>query len=1031
MEPFKFEKETILDPPTIHKHIYAQNGTTMYKQMQRDPNLKLAPFVRKPNGGPNKWVFPYESVVWDRWLNGDPYQEKIPPPTFPIGNGGFELNPNRSKGEPVYLPKYLRLWDFVHNPDHYVNPELDPDLRKRPFPTYVSDNGPYSDPDINMVPPYLPDTKFEDEPWVISIPHPDNVIHILQEKPVIQKVAFVRAFDTNTDQFKLSPKDIKDVAQPLRLDYNPHIKGEYVIRDVQSLNACGWYYFYRQKVVRSPHFNFPASEATLKAVIDARRNLARPEIRNNLNMAVLKALPKEAVIVNYFQAVVGKNSKDQMEIEQAMTTIDEVKRLVLASFNTPMYVPQYNARGEAIYTTSPTAIYTLELYDMIEREHQRRISLIYPDNFVDLSVPPILSDSIVGSIDAVVNGNNISWTVQSNNENEIIIEAVTPNMHEARINFTAAGVYNVVATIRRIGLDSEDRIATFQEKYVFIIDYITIDIFAYDPDTKSHLLTIAPKDVVTTKVLPIAEDTPIWRIARFSDFRLQRMRDQDEMKRYLAANREKIFNKYTTEESTSTSLSIEYSAYPQYHCVMVQYVLDLNSYIFILFHGTNIIYNIRHFGESIVLEQPTRSDLRTTRWLDPQRRVITEGPHADRIQVHFLSPLDLGVYSAHVFDSVTQEQLVEIDFGVGIRLIPGEDYSIRRYLPNPFLESVARHYTKHHKIDFWEFGRAFPGVLEYAFTCNTLISKHFDAIGFIDDLPTEMIGMAPENMSPPPYIIANSRNEDVFLIFDMEARRWRNMLLFHQDIVDTPIELVDVDFTNVLEKYGNISPKTHKVDTLGSMAQTYQSLVDRMQYLADYAKDLYDPLDFEELLVSLKNELNTQFMRLTGLRSNFLKTVYISTYKNMVEFKNSWIYLAAIHRFEKDQILTSTLGFYFQSLEDREDTVNLKEPLEKIANPPFIGDSSKALLSPNDQLKRLEFWKNIKYLSEFKPRTQIDLINLLIFYYLSEDRKLIKSNFEELCRRLEERKKNGWLIEGLDFIKYSLNFIYEIYEPKK
>lgn len=345
------------------------NSDEKYKEYKRTHPESTIEFLRELNDPKNnRWVFPFPLDIWDFWINQgispgphDPVNKPdnyIDPPEDNI-TGNYPIQPFRMidmKPSFIYSEKYIRLWDFIYNPEHFKN-NLTTGKRRFPFPRYMED-GSFSKYGTipSLVPPFLPDAVYNNHPtipyylWRYSIPLEDPVdLHLLPFNSVVsQKIGFIRAHGINPknslDQYAFYPVNVTEIMQdtpplpdnyqllkaiqlaskeivlflqPQRPDfskivnspdtttYSPMPYAPIVFSNASAYESNGWYYFFRQKIKQSDAFPMPQDKKVFAQLMNARRYLYRKMINDPsyfiapalfIEEAAAQSIPKVAAV---------------------------------------------------------------------------------------------------------------------------------------------------------------------------------------------------------------------------------------------------------------------------------------------------------------------------------------------------------------------------------------------------------------------------------------------------------------------------------------------------------------------------------------------------------------------------------------------------------------------------------------------------------------------------------------------------------------------------------------------------------------
>lgn len=538
----QIESLEILDSKDAYKEYYLYFG-------KNKPNV---PFLRKPNDEKNnRWVYPFPQDIWDFWVNkingklidnsSTDYIE------LPLDGttGQYPVAPFAiKKGRPshVYPKKYQRLWDFIYNPEFFLNPALRTE-RRMPYPRYMA-NRAYSVEGTlpSLVPPFLPDAVYPDHPllpyshWQYTISTTlDNFDDLLDPSLILkQTIAFIKAYgespSNSLERFSFSPLNItqseedrayhasssvvpslstfdnkasgvyfanellrleksgleifgnnnriyfyqpqrpdfsKTVIYPTTTTYSPMPYAPVVIHNANSYDSSGWYYFFRQKVGRSPSFPFSENEATFNQIIEGRNVFRmlqkRPasDVYSNDSLAesaAMRVLNKEASIYygyptyepdRVFHYPTPSPSEMTPEREYAYQQIISLKTLILLAVSINLYEPIIDQYGDPVYEETPYKIVTTHMYNSK--------SIIYPEKIVSfdfkksqsITVPSFLNISQPGFMDIFRNNRDIEWTPQNINASLVKLNFPYGSNHHVNLKFDVPGEYIVSCRVRQ------------------------------------------------------------------------------------------------------------------------------------------------------------------------------------------------------------------------------------------------------------------------------------------------------------------------------------------------------------------------------------------------------------------------------------------------------------------------------------------------------------------------------------------------------------------------------------------------------
>jgi hypothetical protein len=555
---FKEEKKLLTQETTqtdLLELIDSQDLFDSYNQKRSSSSLSNAgiPFLRKPNDEKNnRWVYPFPRDIWDYWINqvfdikGNPIKKIASndlknyidlPNTEESGReGGYYRHPfffDQKSGlfSHIYEEKYKRLWDFIYNPNFFLNPELEntgSQKRLFPFPRYGSDGKPLNYDRIpSLVPPFLPDVVYENHPempysnWQYGIPLNIPEFEDMLDPSIVlaQKVAFIRAYGSKPDQslemYEFDPVNItenqsrassstyftpeytetysnvpfanellilekqpqsiiatqkrivfyqpqradfsKSVIYPRTSTYSPMPYAPIVIHNANNYESSGWYYFFRQKVRRSPSFPFPKDEKTYNQIMTGfkiyKTLVNDPKNRGSsleylAKQSALRVLPKEAAVyygVGKFDPNTAYIRTISLSEEQknAESVIDNLKELIIQAINTSLYEPVFDKNGDPVYESTPYKIVTVYVLSL-------KRSLRYNFKSFDfkkthrITVPSFLNVSLPGYIDVEKNNRVIEWKPQGLNASLVNIDLSRGSNHHINIQFKLPGYYFIV-----------------------------------------------------------------------------------------------------------------------------------------------------------------------------------------------------------------------------------------------------------------------------------------------------------------------------------------------------------------------------------------------------------------------------------------------------------------------------------------------------------------------------------------------------------------------------------------------------------
>ena len=445
-------------------------------------------YLRKPNGeGENEgfWVYPFPKDVWDINVNRDmtvtDHVEIFTELDFRyISNPSKPVYGNYRDSDNVYPIKYARLWDFLYNQDHYLDPSLTRE-RSKPFPI----DSPSSEP---IVPDILADSTMPEElsyrypyaAWETAV-YPvgkstGDVDRVTRRRA--RKFSYVRAHGEHTppeslDAFNFEPHDVTNTVPPLfrvfkssseresSLSYNP-----IVLRGVDEYSTNGWISFYRQAVQITKNLQFAASGEIWDKFIASKNASEDRGNPRSLPEAVFFALDKERMTVwnngTEFPDVSSEGfSVFVMPIETNPTTGKIVKpsaakTKALSTLNLVLDLLRRNEGSgnirELVYDndrprfyTQPYRVVTIQVVtpsSLVPKMRVRRNAIFNHLKPWVLSVPPQLSVRSVGEI----NNFEEETTTWYTKDEQVRIERVPGTVHQATVDFLDFGRKTVYAS---------------------------------------------------------------------------------------------------------------------------------------------------------------------------------------------------------------------------------------------------------------------------------------------------------------------------------------------------------------------------------------------------------------------------------------------------------------------------------------------------------------------------------------------------------------------------------------------------------
>lgn len=342
---------------------------------------------------------------------------------YSISNGYPLTDPNDYESNPYLYPlKYQRLWNFIYNPEIFFNNNMAIGEPRRPFPlrtpellisftTRSNINSSSSSNNLfSLIPPFLPDTIlpgsiYSNWQYSIDLDYKESELTLFQGNTVQQKVAFIRAHGDRTkfispssslpsstlipmneielasiiipdeEKFKFTPHDVTttEIKQPLRPIFNnipneqkfhvPVPYAPFVIHNADPFTTNGWYYFYHQKVIRSPSFPFPTTKKELNQLIEARKLLNLGQATDPRS-AVISVLSKKRR-----QSSISSSSISLLNFDLKVNTLT---KLVEESLNSNAYELLFDENGQAIYEDKPYKIVTVQVKNLFLNQNQNQ-----------------------------------------------------------------------------------------------------------------------------------------------------------------------------------------------------------------------------------------------------------------------------------------------------------------------------------------------------------------------------------------------------------------------------------------------------------------------------------------------------------------------------------------------------------------------------------------------------------------------------------------------------------------------------------
>lgn len=777
------------------------------------------PFLRTPTDKEGAaWKPPFPEDVWDYWINSTPELERIelpPDPSSPTGGyaptpyaprprralilmpGSSVPSPEEREPNYYYPARLLRLWDFVYNPAHFLDPTT-ATARNVQFPVYTkrgTTNPPITDHPI--VPPYLPDAlpvKSWRHPytfWEYALPTPhDDYLILTRGESLAMRVVFVRAHgerkrDFEGARYEFSPH-LQRVAQPVQPDFRvrvgialssvPYRTGQVVLRDVTAYTHNGWWQVYRQRV--SIGAAYPKFGRYAQLVVRVRRYARNHGV--SLEEAIRRVMRRDV------QAVETETDTALRSYENARKRVDKVRNLVNNTVGDAPYIPLVNADGTPQYEDTPRVVWVVQAVHLNPApiyDPRMLVQTFEPEGAGTFSVPPFLSEKTVGLMDTSRNAQSIHWSVARPRNAFSRLEWEPSNVHVATVRADRPGYYSVLCSVsrppRRASTDSNEFPLVSVYRFEFVrTDVVTLRLpprelraalpFPEALQADTEAFGPMPSVPAASQFTYVRRPEWRWTLLRFEEPRLQSEEGAEEVLREQWP--------HVLREVGERVQSDAFEGLDPRWCYLFASNAAEEYYVLVLVRVPETVCEVARFGEQVELESYARDphDVSVS-WRLPNESVVeTRG---ERLVVNVAVPQDLGLYFAAV--SVRGRYVYTVRALVrGPALRP--DANDDPIDAPSFTKVVQRYYRNAYGVGLRSNARLFWHVFEYARYCEMLLHDHPDLFERVDVEPPGFGGLLPAYFHPPLFRLYDAARFVVgspsYVVYDFYRGGWLDLL---------------------------------------------------------------------------------------------------------------------------------------------------------------------------------------------------------------------------------------------------------------
>ncbi|OQW72212.1 MAG: hypothetical protein BVN35_14470 [Proteobacteria bacterium ST_bin11] len=775
------------DPVVYDSLVVAPSRERFLDYQRRYPDI-LARFgidesnyLRKPNGvGDDEgfWVYPdFPKDVWDMNVNRDMtvvddiviFTEldfryiRLPSRSDPI-TGGY------TNEDGVYPPKYLRLWDFLYNQEHYLDPSLTRQ-RSKPFPVDV----PSSDP---IVPDMLADTTMPDK-YSNRYPHAawETAVYPRSEtnrtidrvsRRRAQRFTYLRAHGERTpqdslDAFNFEPHDAtRKLPYLFRAFKSPNLRqsplpyNPIVLRGIDEYSTNGWLSFYRQVIQMTKNVRFAASNEVWEKFIAAKNAL-----ETRTSEGALRTIP-EAVFyaLAYERNIVWTNTLESpdpksmsrfatfvMPLEMNVLTKKYVKPSpekvkALATINLVLELLRQNEGGgeivelvyderdkRPVFYDQPYYVVTIQVVRPSSFPPETRIQSGVVFNTLKpwtLSVPPLLNDRVVGELG---NAPDQITTWYTRGEN-VVIANVPEITHQATVEFVDFGEWTIFAETPSRNLRYEFRLEAAR---------LTIETIEFSAKAKSKASSYYRMPLGVWSGLRFS-NTDLVRLSSFTPLELERAitNDWDKVKR-----RDRSFFVHALT-LTRVQRILYFQGHRQFFWAINE--LEVHSFYLFVFTTQTEIVRIERFGDTALLHvdsfywqsvrdevngveeddddndnQTSSTELKAIKWINPRGRSHREDGGKYSLLLDVVLPRQLGRYIA---------ELTLIDRGRKgkVQVVYNVELAWPFYVPR---ENMERSWRTNFDRESSQWVRVY-GVREDAYLNNSALPGQCDRVQLVN-----------------------------------------------------------------------------------------------------------------------------------------------------------------------------------------------------------------------------------------------------------------------------------------------------------
>ena len=950
-----------------------------YPDLLRNHDITDDNYILTPNGTgefTGLWVPPYKQLhIWDFHINRDwsiPnrmvfYQEDdsryIMPPT--------DENPTYIDQSTRRYPRHLlRLWDFVYNQENFLNPDSTQAIRRnRKFPKKPSEVLP-------IVPPYLPDTTMPERfnprypyaAWETAIYPTSNAQRQAQRYNYISAHSGVEPLGFNS--YALEPRDITLLHNPLirpiyRQDnvpgaflkgYSPIDYGPIVLRDVKAHTNAGWISLFRQRLkIRTTEFSLPKAPRVLEWYNEAKKVMQDHPQMHPVEVT-FTVLPEQVEFLwpdastrptneLYRPPRRDKASGNYRILNEKETEAYNILSYLLNLIRTQPDKLFYELDVDTT-TDVPSAIFYEEAYKIIVIQVQPSIldaAINFNTSFTGarawiVSVPPILSQFELRTIDIVTTNAEISWYANDEPSGLLTVRPIGESRHQVRVDIQAAGEYTVYCNTR-----------WGRTTYELASVSITITRVIYTLEKGDELWNL--NDALFNRRL--------WTGIRFSSKALANVRSltSPQVEEYLRTHWTSDLlspENYLVVKGIKSVRRLDYLR----PLLLVHAHDDRTQWKFVIFELDYLRKYVQTFGQVIRMKvdvpESVRSTFQITWKIEEDNASVIPGGAEPEITV--VLPQQLRWYRAEVYAPshiftihvyldiewpypISRKYLSRNDmarqfneenggwpliFSRPRKLPQHTDNDLKYLITSPegsaeslsmpfegdFFKALVYCYAKNYHVDLQNYALLYPYVHEYSEHMQHIVDANKERVGIVRDLPDELFSLIPKYMSTPLLFLkltSMDENDDriplAYVIYDPVHMLWRN-IYNSEAILSSWNVFIDEAwryriaflFKRTSIEYSRIEYATkQKRANIPKSSYHLQKLAQRTYLNSVYERYTEQLIDVKKLGEEIKDDLSTESLRINNYIDHSVKpTLQYDFLKKMREFFNYLNYICII-----------------------------------------------------------------------------------------------------------------------------------------